>query len=90
MSMRIGIALALGIAIAAVDNLAFGGETSPIVIFGLLLVATGLIGLIWRSRGWSPRHHAAQYVLFNLEACGCHPGGCRCRHRMWSGGWRPQ
>ena len=52
MSMRIGIALALGIAIAAVDNLAFGGETSPIVIFGLLLVATGLIGLVWRTRGW--------------------------------------
>jgi hypothetical protein len=52
--MRIGIALSLGIAIAAVDNLAFGGETSPIFIFGLLLIATALIGFTWRGRGWLP------------------------------------
>jgi hypothetical protein len=52
MNMKIGIALALGVAIAAVDNFAFGGETSPIFILGLLLMATGLIGLVWRSRGW--------------------------------------
>jgi CDP-diglyceride synthetase len=50
--MRIGIAFALGIAIAALDNFAFGGETSPIFVFGLLLMATGLIGFVWRSRGW--------------------------------------
>ena len=50
--MKIGIALALGVAIAAVDNFAFGGETSPIFIFGLLFMATGLTGLVWRSRGW--------------------------------------
>ena len=52
--MRIGIAFALGIAIAAADNFAFGGETSPIFIFGLLLIATALIGFNWRSRGWLP------------------------------------
>lgn len=50
--MKIGIALALGVAIAAVDNFAFGGETSPITIFGLLFMATGFMGLVWRSRGW--------------------------------------
>ena len=51
-SMRIGIALALGVAIAAVDNFAFGGETSPIFILGVLLIATALIGFAWRARGW--------------------------------------
>jgi len=50
--MRMGIALVLGVAIAALDNFAFGGEISPIVIFGLLLLATGFIGLIWRARSW--------------------------------------
>jgi hypothetical protein len=34
------------IAIAAVDNFAFRGETSPIFICGLMLLATGLIGEI--------------------------------------------
>lgn len=52
--MRIGVAVALGAAIAAVDNFAFGGETSPIVIFGLLLIATASIGFGWRQRGWLP------------------------------------
>lgn len=52
MSMKIGIAFALGVAIAAFDNFAFGGEASPIFILGLLLMATGVIGLVWRSRGW--------------------------------------
>jgi hypothetical protein len=52
--MPIGIALALGVAIAAVDNFAFRGEASPIFIFGLLLIATALIGFAWRSRPWLP------------------------------------
>lgn len=54
LSMRIGIALASGVAIAAVDNFAFGGETSPLFIFGLLLIGTALIGFAWRGRGWLP------------------------------------
>jgi hypothetical protein len=49
--MRIAIALALGAAIAAVDNYAFGGEISVVVIFGLLLLGTGLVGFVWRTRG---------------------------------------
>jgi hypothetical protein len=50
--MRIGIPFALGVAIAAVDSFALGGETSPIFILGLLLLATGLVGFVWRTRGW--------------------------------------
>jgi hypothetical protein len=40
---RLGIGLAAGIAIAAVDNFAFEGEVSPIIIVALLLAAFTLV-----------------------------------------------
>ena len=52
--VRLGIGLASGIAIAAVDSLAFRGEVSPIVIVALLLGATAAFGAIWGSRSWFP------------------------------------
>ncbi len=47
-----GVGFAAGAAIAAVDNFAFGGEVSPIVIVAMLLAATATAGLIWDRRGW--------------------------------------
>lgn len=47
-----GIGLVAGLAIAAVDNFAFGGEVSPIVIVAMLLAATATAGVIWDWRGW--------------------------------------
>ena len=49
---RTCIAIISGSAIAAIDNFAFGGETSPIVIVMLLLLATGSFGFLWGKRGW--------------------------------------
>lgn len=43
--------LVAGIAIAAVDNLAFGGEVSPIVIVALLFVSTTIFGFMWGRLG---------------------------------------
>ena len=34
------------------DNFAFGGEVSPIVIVALLFVATAASGVVWGSRAW--------------------------------------
>lgn len=50
--MLIGIGLGAGAVIAAVDNFAFQGEVSPIVIVALLIVATATSGVIWGWRGW--------------------------------------
>jgi hypothetical protein len=46
------IGLAAGVLIAAVDNFAFQGEVSPIVIVGMLLVLTATSGIIWDWNGW--------------------------------------
>jgi len=40
-----------GAVVAAVDNLAFDGEVSPIVIVAMLFVATATFGSIWSWRG---------------------------------------
>jgi hypothetical protein len=50
--LRIGGGFVAGAAIVAVDNLAFGGEVSPIVIVAMLLAATAAAGAIWGRRGW--------------------------------------
>ncbi len=50
--VRLGAGLAAGAAIAYVDNFAFEGEVSPIVIVAMLLVATAIAGAIWGKRGW--------------------------------------
>jgi hypothetical protein len=49
-SIRAGIGLIVGAGIAAVDNFAFGGEVSPIVIVGMLLVFGAAAGMIWGVR----------------------------------------
>jgi hypothetical protein len=46
------VGVVAGAAIAAVDNFAFGGEVSPILIVVMLLAATGITGLVWDRRGW--------------------------------------
>lgn len=51
-SMRLIFGLAVGGAIAYVDNVAFAGEVSPIVIVLLLLAAAMLAAVLWGRRGW--------------------------------------
>ena len=41
-----------GLAIAGIDNLAAGGEVSPIAIVALLLAATAVAGARWSWSGW--------------------------------------
>ena len=71
-SLRLAYGLVAGAAIAAVDNFAFGGEVSPIVIVLLLLVATGLAGALWGMRAciatlavwaWVPGAHVVKHLL---------------------------
>ena len=48
--IRIVVGLAAGLGVAAVDNFAFAGEVSPIVIVGMLLIVAGAFGTVWGSR----------------------------------------
>ena len=50
--VRLGAGFAAGAAIAAVDNFAFEGEVSPIIIVAMLLAATATAGVVWGRRGW--------------------------------------
>jgi hypothetical protein len=50
--VRLGVGIASGVTIAAVDSLACQGEVSPIVIVFLLLGATAALGAIWGRRSW--------------------------------------
>src|SRR6478672_7067734 len=52
--MRLGVGILAGAAIAIVDNFAFQGETSPIVIVVMLLAAAAVIAAIWGQRCWMP------------------------------------
>jgi hypothetical protein len=52
LTARVVLGLAAGAVIAAVDNLAFAGEVSPIVIVALLLAAAGIAGAFWGRRSW--------------------------------------
>jgi len=52
--LRLGIGLLAGTAIAAADNLAFGGEVSPIVIVGMILIFASTAGSVWGSRALPP------------------------------------
>lgn len=69
---RLGVGLAAGAAIACVDNLAFKGEVSPIIIVAMLLAATAAAGAVWSGRGWAtaaatwacvPLAHLVKHVL---------------------------
>lgn len=48
---RVTIAAVAGVIIASVDNFAFGGEVSPVLIVGMLLAATGVAGYLWGASG---------------------------------------
>jgi len=70
--VRLGVGLAAGAAIAYVDNYAFKGEASPIVIVAMMLAATATAGAIWGWRGWVtvaaawacvPLAHVVKHVL---------------------------
>src|SRR6516162_9557811 len=70
--MRTGIGLIAGAAISAVDNFAFGGEVSPIVIVGMLLLAASTAASVWGVRAaitaamvwvWLPTVHVAKRLL---------------------------
>ncbi|HZV35336.1 MAG TPA: hypothetical protein VFB72_12250 [Verrucomicrobiae bacterium] len=49
-SARFAVGLVCGAGISAVDNFAFKGEVSPIIIVALLLVAAASVGAIWGRR----------------------------------------
>jgi hypothetical protein len=68
----ISFGLLAGATIAAVDNVLFEGEVSPIVIVGLLLGAAASAGVIWGARGlvaavltwgWVPASHVLKRAL---------------------------
>lgn len=70
--LRIGVGFAAGMIIALVDNLAYGGEVSPIVIVLMLLAASMVTGAVWGTRGWPavgacwipiPSAHLIKHVL---------------------------
>jgi hypothetical protein len=48
----LGAGVVAGAAIVYVDNFAFAGEVSPIVIVALLLVAAAIAGATWGRKGW--------------------------------------
>ena len=69
---QLGLGLVAGAGIAYVDNGAFGGEVSPIIIVVLLLGATAMAGAAWGRRGWIaaavtwawvPMAHLVKHVL---------------------------
>lgn len=71
-SIRVGIGVIVGAGIAAVDNFAFGGEVSPIVIVGMLLVFGAAVGMIWGGRAavaaaiawvWLPMAHVLKHLM---------------------------
>jgi hypothetical protein len=48
----LGFGFAGGAALVYVDNYAFGGEVSPIIVVAMLLAATAASGVTWGRRGW--------------------------------------
>lgn len=70
--LRLGVGFGAGVAIMYVDNFAFEGEVSPIIIVAMLLAATATAGAIWGKRGWVaavaawacvPLAHVVKHVL---------------------------
>ena len=67
-----GVGFAAGAAIAAVDNFAFKGEVSPIIVVAMLFAATAAAGVVWGRCGWVasaaawvcvPVAHLIKYIL---------------------------
>lgn len=70
--LRAGIAILVGCGIAAVDNFVSGGEVSPIVMVGLLVVSCAVAGVVWGVRAtlatvliwiWLPMAHVIKHML---------------------------
>jgi hypothetical protein len=51
--LLLGTGFVVGATASAVDNFAFHGEVSPIIIVAMLLVMTAIVGWIWGWRGWT-------------------------------------
>lgn len=69
---RLSAGFVAGAVIVYVDNVAFEGEVSPIIIVAMLLVATATAGAIWGQRGWVavaaawacvPLAHVVKHIL---------------------------
>jgi len=69
---HLGVGLVAGAAIVYVDNCAFEGEVSPIIIVALLLAATAMAGAMWGRSGWIaaavtwacvPLAHVVKHIL---------------------------
>ena len=72
--MRLCVGLAAGIAVAWVDNFAFEGEVSPIVIVVMLLAATATIAAVWvATAGPRPplRGCASPFLISSNTFLGC-------------------
>jgi hypothetical protein len=52
--VRVAIGFGAGVAIAYIDNFAFAGEITPMIIVVLLLAATATSSAVWGVRGCSP------------------------------------
>jgi len=70
--VRAAAGLVAGAAIVYVDNFAFEGEVSPMVIVAMLLAATAIAGAVWGRRAWVaaaatwacvPFAHVVKHVL---------------------------
>jgi len=70
--VRLGLGLAAGAIIVYIDNFAFEGEVSPIVIVAMLLVVTATAGALWGWQGWItavtawacvPLAHVVKHIL---------------------------
>ncbi|HUH64054.1 MAG TPA: hypothetical protein VLZ50_13705 [Terracidiphilus sp.] len=70
--LRNSVGFIAGAGIAAVDNFAFGGEVSPIVIVAMLLIVSGAVGAIWGLHGvvaagmvwvWLPMAHVVKHAF---------------------------
>ena len=70
--VQIGAALIAGAGISGLDSFACGGEVSPIVIVGALLLVTATAGVLWGIHAtmvavivwaWLPMGHLARHLL---------------------------
>jgi hypothetical protein len=50
--MRLLVGLIAGIIIVYIDNFAFQGEVSPILIVVMLLFSTIIVGALWKWHAW--------------------------------------
>jgi hypothetical protein len=70
--VRLAAGAVAGGLIVYIDNFAFAGEVSPVVVIGLLFVVTFAAGEMWGLRGWDaalvaaacvPLAHIAKHLL---------------------------